>query len=112
MLLGILLIISGVGFKIASVPFQLWVPDVYEGAPTPVVAYLSVASKSAGFAILLRLLFTVFPNFESQRLLLFSVLAAMTILYGNLAALVQRSICQLTYDKRMAKDLLVKQQSF
>lgn len=95
MLFGILLILSGLGFKIASVPFQLWVPDVYEGAPAPVVAYLSVASKSAGFALLLRLLFTAFPNFDSQRMTLFSVLAAMTILYGNLAALVQTNIKRL-----------------
>ena len=93
--LGILFMISGLGFKIASVPFQLWVPDVYEGAPTPVVAYLSVASKSAGFALFLRLLFTAFPNFEAHRFTLFSVLAAMTILYGNLGALVQTNIKRL-----------------
>ena len=94
-LLGILFVISGLGFKIASVPFQLWVPDVYEGAPTPVVAYLSVASKSAGFALLLRLLFTAFPSFETHRVTLFSVLAAMTLLYGNLGALMQTNIKRL-----------------
>ena len=94
-LLGILFVISGLGFKIASVPFQLWVPDVYEGAPTPVAAYLSVASKSAGFALLLRLLFTAFPSFEAHRILLFSVLAAMTLLYGNLGALMQTNIKRL-----------------
>ena len=94
-LLGMLFIISGLGFKVASVPFQLWVPDVYEGAPTPVVAYLSVASKGAGFALLLRLLFTVFIPFDSGRVLLFSGLAAMTLVYGNLGALVQTNIKRL-----------------
>ena len=56
LLLGIILVISGFGFKIASFPFQMWVPDVYEGAPTPITAYLSVASKAAGFAVLSRIL--------------------------------------------------------
>jgi len=94
-IIGVLLIISGICFKIAAVPFQLWVPDVYEGAPTPVVAFLSVGSKAAGFAILLRLLFTVFIPFDSQRMLLFSSLAAMTLVYGNLGALVQTNIKRL-----------------
>lgn len=94
-LLGILFIISGLGFKVASVPFQLWAPDVYEGAPTPVVSYLSVASKAAGFALLMRLLFSVFMPFDSSRVLLFSVLAAMTLLYGNLGALLQTNIKRL-----------------
>jgi len=94
-LLGILLILSGLGFKIAAVPFQLWAPDVYEGAPTPVVAFLSVASKAAGFAVLLRLLLTVFIPFEAGRLLLFSVLAAMTLVYGSLGALHQTNIKRL-----------------
>jgi len=95
LLLWILLSLAGLGFKVASVPFQLWAPDVYEGAPTPVAAYLSVGSKAAGFAILLRLLFTVFLPFESDRILLFSVLAAMTLLYGNLGALLQTNIKRL-----------------
>lgn len=95
LLLGLLMILSGIGFKIAAVPFQFWVPDVYEGAPTPVVSFLSVASKAAGFAILLRLLFTVFPSFDSGRSYLFSLLAVMTLLYGNLAALVQTHIKRL-----------------
>ena len=95
MLFGILLMISALGFKVASVPFQLWVPDVYEGAPTPVVAFLAVGSKAAGFAVLLRLLFGTFPDFSSARVALFSALAAMTILYGNLGALLQTNIKRL-----------------
>lgn len=95
MLLGILFMVGGLGFKIASVPFQLWVPDVYEGAPAPVTAYLAVASKTAGFALLLRLLFTAFVNFDGQRAWLFSILAALTMLYGNLGALGQTNIKRL-----------------
>lgn len=94
-LLGALLVIAGLGFKIASVPFQLWAPDVYEGAPTPVVAFLSTASKSAGFLLLLRVLFTAFQALDAKRTLLFSALAAMTMLYGNLGALAQSNIKRL-----------------
>ena len=94
-LLGVLLMISGVGFKIAAAPFQLWVPDVYEGAPTPVTAYLSIVSKSAGIALLLRLVFDVFAAFDAQRALLFSGLAVVTLVYGNLGALVQTNIKRL-----------------
>ena len=53
-----LLVLTGLGFKIASVPFQVWAPDVYQGAPTPVTAFLAVGSKAAGFALLLRVLYT------------------------------------------------------
>ena len=69
---GILFILSGLGFKVASVPFQLWTPDVYEGAPTPTVAFLAVGSKAAGFAILIRLIFSAFLPLEPHRVMLFS----------------------------------------
>lgn len=95
MLLGILCVLSGFLFKAASVPFQFWVPDVYQGAPTPVVAYLAAASKAAGFAVLMRLLFTVFGAFDARREPLFSAFAAMTLLYGNLGALLQTDIKRL-----------------
>lgn len=95
MLLGILLVISGLGFKIASVPFQLWAPDVYQGSPLPVTAYLAVASKAAGFLVLMRLLFGVLTPFDWQRSVIFSALAAMTIAYGNLGALGQTSTKRL-----------------
>ena len=61
LLMGVILIVAGFGFKIAAAPFHMWAPDVYQGAPTPVVAFLSVASKAAGFAILLRVFYTAFP---------------------------------------------------
>ena len=95
LLLSALLILSGLCFKVAAVPFQLWAPDVYEGAPVPVVAFLSVGSKAAGFALLIRLIFTVFTPFDHERKILFPVLAAMTIIYGNLGAVVQKNIKRL-----------------
>lgn len=94
LLLGMIFVVAGIGFKIASVPFHLWVPDVYEGAPTPIVAFLSVGSKAAGFAVLLRILFTVFGE-EGTHRALFSVLSVVTMLYGNLGALLQSNIKRL-----------------
>lgn len=95
MMASILFIVAGIGFKVASVPFHLWVADVYEGAPAPVVAFLSVASKAAGFVIALKVIFGVFITFQLERTMLFSFLAAMTILYGNLGALMQKNIKRL-----------------
>ncbi len=90
---GAVLIIVGIGFKIAAVPFQIWVPDVYQGAPTPVTAYLSVGSKAAGFVVLIRVLqpFLMLPNMH--RLLV--LLALLTVVYGNLAALPQQNLKRL-----------------
>src|SRR6478672_2982329 len=92
-LLGMVLVLVALGFKIAAVPFQIWVPDVYQGAPTPVTAYLSVGSKAAGFVVLLRVLtpFLVLP--EVGRLLV--GIAALTLIYGNLAALPQSNLKRL-----------------
>ena len=95
LLLGVILIVAGFGFKISSVPFQMWVPDVYEGAPTPVVAFLSVASKAAGFAILLRVFYIAFPSFDLDWALLFAVLAAISMTVGNVVAMVQSNIKRL-----------------
>jgi len=92
---GVLLILSALGFKVGAVPFQVWVPDVYQGAPTPVVAFLSVASKSAGFAALLRIFLEVLGPLENERRILFSVLSSLTLLYGNLGALVQKDMKRL-----------------
>ena len=90
---GAVLVIVGLGFKIAAVPFQIWVPDVYQGAPTPVTAFLSVGSKAAGFVVLLRVLqpFLMLP--KMQRLVV--LLALLTVLYGNLAALPQNNLKRL-----------------
>ena len=94
-LLGIVLIVAGFGFKISSVPFQMWVPDVYEGAPTPVTAYLSVASKAAGFAVLLRVFYIGFDAFQVDWGILFACLAAASMTVGNLVAIAQSNIKRL-----------------
>jgi len=95
LILGIVLLVAGFGFKIAAVPFHMWVPDVYEGAPTPITAYLSVASKAAGFAIILRVFYSAFglPNWLSLDWgLLFAVLAAIGMTLGNVVAIPQANI--------------------
>jgi len=95
LILGIVLLIAGFGFKIAAVPFHMWVPDVYEGAPTPITAYLSVASKAAGFAIILRVFYSAFglPDWLSANWgLIFAVLSAIGMTVGNIVALSQTNI--------------------
>ena len=92
---GMVLVIASLGFKIAAVPFQLWAPDIYEGSPTPVTAYLAIASKAAGFAALTRLLLTVFHPMKGHLAILLAVLSALTILYGNLGAMSQTNIKRL-----------------
>ena len=92
---GMLLLMAALGFKIGAVPFQLWVPDVYEGAPTPVVAFLSVGSKMAGIVALMRVLYGVFYQFQSLWGPVLVLLSAMTIVYGNLGALLQTNVKRL-----------------
>ncbi len=92
---GMLLVLTGLGFKIASVPFQIWAPDVYQGAPTPVTAFLAVGSKAAGFALLLRVLFAGLLPVQGTWATLMLVLSASTLLYGNLGAIPQRNIKRL-----------------
>ncbi len=92
---GIVLLITGFGFKIAAVPFHMWVPDVYEGAPTPITAYLSVGSKAAGFALILRVFYStfVFPEWLSLDWgMLFAILAAIGMTLGNILAIPQANI--------------------
>jgi len=92
-LLGMVFVLVALGFKIAAVPFQIWVPDVYQGAPTPVTAYLSVGSKAAGFVVLLRVLVPFLKLPQTQRLIV--LVALLTLLYGNLAALPQTNLKRL-----------------
>lgn len=97
LLFGIALILVALGFKVAAAPFQLWVPDVYQGAPTPVTAFLSVGSKAAGFIVLVRVL-EVFLAVEAVRgkvLALLVILAAATLIYGNLTAMPQDNLKRL-----------------
>ena len=90
--LGVILIVAGFGFKISSVPFQMWVPDVYEGAPTPITAYLSVASKAAGFAVILRVFYLAFGEISLDWGILFAALSALSMTVGNLVAIAQSNI--------------------
>jgi NADH-quinone oxidoreductase subunit N len=97
LVLAAVFLAAGFGFKMAIVPFQMWVPDVYQGAPTPVTAYLSVASKAAGFAVALR----VFASALGEGLIssdwsnLFAALAVVSMVLGNVMALVQKDIKRL-----------------
>lgn len=95
LLVGVILMLVGFGFKISSVPFQMWVPDIYEGAPTPVVAFLSVASKAAAFALLLRVFYSGFFDVSLDWAALIAVLAAASMVIGNLVAVSQTNIKRL-----------------
>ena len=92
---GILFIVIGFAFKVSAVPFHTWAPDTYEGAPTPITAYLSVASKAAGFVALLQLVFIGFLGRSDVWGPLFWVLAAITMTVGNLIALRQTNIVRM-----------------
>ena len=89
--LGLAMILIGLGFKVAAAPFQVWTPDVYEGAPTPVTALFSAGPKAAAFALLLRIFATV-PAATQYWFWAFWVLAALTMFAGNLGALVQTNM--------------------
>jgi NADH-quinone oxidoreductase subunit N len=95
--LGIVLVLAGVAFKIGAFPFQIWIPDVYQGAPTPVTAFLAVASKAAGFAVLLALAGKdgVFASYGWLVTPVLTLMAAATIIFGNLAALTQHNVKRL-----------------
>ncbi len=97
LLFGAMLILVGLGFKIAAAPFQIWVPDVYQGAPTPITAFLSVGSKGAGFIVLMRVLqaFVSTPVLREKVMAATAVIAALTLLYGNLAAIPQTNLKRL-----------------
>ena len=92
---GLLLVGVGLGFKIAAVPFQIWVPDVYQGASFPTTAFLAVGSKAAGLVLLLRVLFEAAPELTARSGLLLPVLAGLTMFYGVLGAIPQRSLRRL-----------------
>ena len=90
--LGILLVLAGLLFKIAAVPFHVWTPDVYEGSPTPVTAFFAVGPKLAAYAILARIFYVGFPKFHADWGLIVALVAAATMIWGNLAALLQSNV--------------------
>ena len=96
-MMAVLLIVAGFGFKMAIAPWHMWVPDVYQGAPTPVAAFLSVASKASAFAVLMRLLYS-FAGFEpvaQDWQILFALIATASMTVGNLMALSQTNVKRL-----------------
>jgi NADH-quinone oxidoreductase subunit N len=86
------LIIIGLGFKVSAAPFHVWTPDVYQGAPAPVVGLMSTAPKAAAFAVLLRITYSGFPGMEHRWTVLLWILAALSMTIGNLGALLQRDV--------------------
>jgi NADH-quinone oxidoreductase subunit N len=94
-LFGLLLVLVGIGFKIAAFPVQIWAPDVYQGSPSPTAAFLATGSKAAGFVLLIRVLFTAVPQVSAQWSKLLMIISAVTILYGNLCAIPQRNLKRL-----------------
>jgi NADH-quinone oxidoreductase subunit N len=94
-LAGAALFLGGLGFKVAAVPFNMWVPDVYQGSPSPVSAFMSVGAKVAGFAALLRVFVMAFPSLGAEMTPLLWSLAALTMLAGNVLALAQNNIKRL-----------------
>lgn len=92
LLLGLLLVIVGLGFKIAAVPFHFWTPDAYDGAPTPVTGYMSVIPKAAGFAAIVRLVIVGLAPLSDDWTTLLAVLALITMVFGNIVAVAQRDV--------------------
>ena len=92
LVLGLAMIIAGLGFKSSAAPFHMWTPDVYEGAPTPVTAFMSAATKVAAFVLAFRVLRTAFPQEEHLWTWAFAGIAVASLAIGNLAALVQRNV--------------------
>ena len=94
-LLAIALVLIGLGFKVSAAPFHVWTPDVYQGAPAPVVALMSTAPKAAVFAVLLRFLFNAEPQLHREWVVLIYILAVASMCIGNLGALLQRDVKRL-----------------
>ncbi len=92
LMVGSALILVGFGFKVAAVPFHMWTPDVYQGAPTSVTAFMAAGAKAAGFAALLRFFATAFPSLSADLTPVLSALAALTMIVGNVIAVAQTDI--------------------
>ncbi|HKI61700.1 MAG TPA: NADH-quinone oxidoreductase subunit N [Mariprofundaceae bacterium] len=91
-MLGLVFIFAGLAFKVSMAPFHMWTPDAYEGAPTPITAFMSVAPKVAGFVIFMRILVDALPSVQHEYTFILTVMAVVTMAVGNLAAIAQRNI--------------------
>ncbi len=92
LLMGLVLLVIGFGFKVASVPFHMWAPDVYQGASTPVTAFMAVGPKAAAFAAFFRVFAEAFPEMSSSWEMLLSIIAVLSMFVGNLGAIMQTNI--------------------
>ena len=92
LLMGLVLLVIGFGFKVASAPFHMWAPDVYQGAPTPVTAFMAVGPKAAAFAAFFRVFTEAFPDMSSSWEILLSIIAVLSMIVGNLGAIMQTNI--------------------
>ncbi len=95
LLAGMVLLLVGLAFKVAAVPFHMWTPDVYEGAPSPVTAFMASATKAAGFAALIRILYTALPQYSADWRQLLFALAVLSLLGGSIGALFQTDLKRL-----------------
>jgi NADH-quinone oxidoreductase subunit N len=95
LMMGVVLLVAGFGFKVASVPFHMWTPDVYQGAPTPVTAFMAVGPKAAAFAAFFRVFTTAMPELAPTWEMLLSIVAIVTMFVGNLGAIMQTNIKRL-----------------
>ena len=95
LVIGGLCLLVGLGFKLGAVPFHNWIPDIYQGAPTPVTAYLSIAPKAAAIAIVLRIFFSTFASFKPEWVWLLIGMAALSMTYGNIVAIAQTDMKRL-----------------
>ncbi len=95
LVVGFLLIFVALGFKIGAFPFHNWVPDIYQGAPTPITAFLSIAPKAAAFAVFLRVLFSTFSDFKPEWVLIIVLVSVVSMTYGNIVAISQKDIKRL-----------------
>ncbi|HZR46638.1 MAG TPA: NADH-quinone oxidoreductase subunit N [Candidatus Manganitrophaceae bacterium] len=93
--LGLLFVFIGLGYKIGAVPFHTWIPDVYEGAPTPVTAYLSIAPKAAAFVLFLRVIFSTFSDIKGDWSWLLVSISLLSMTYGNITAIAQKNMKRL-----------------
>lgn len=93
--IGFILIFAALGFKIGAVPFHSWIPDTYQGAPTPVTAFLSIAPKGAALAILIRMFYVALASFKPMWVLMFVIASIVSMTYGNIVAIAQKNIKRL-----------------
>ena len=100
LLVGLAMLIAGLGFKASAAPFHQWTPDVYEGAPTPVTAFMSAATKAVALVLTLRVLTVAFPELDELWTVALAVIACISLTIGNLAALVQRRVKRLSRTPR------------